>query len=71
MFYQCDICWDEYEVQYIDLINRRNIANILNPHEVHEACFLCTCKTEHQCHRRLLAEYLQREWGQPVEIVHL
>ncbi|MCB9994861.1 MAG: DUF488 domain-containing protein [Rhodospirillales bacterium] len=65
------ISWDEYEVQYIDLINHRNIADILNPDEVHEACFLCACKTEHQCHRRLLTEYLQREWDQSVEIIHL
>lgn len=65
------ISWDEYEVQYIDLIHHRNIANILLPEEVQNACFLCACKTEHQCHRRLLAEYLQREWRQPVEIVHL
>ncbi|MCB1551895.1 MAG: DUF488 domain-containing protein [Alphaproteobacteria bacterium] len=65
------ISWDEYKVQYIDLINHRNIANILDPDEVHEACFLCACKTERHCHRRLLAEYLQREWKQSVEIVHL
>ena len=65
------IDWAEYEIQYIDLINHQNIVNILDPNEVHEACFLCACKTEHHCHRRLLAEYLQREWKQPVEIVHL
>ena len=65
------ISWDEYEVQYIDLINHRNIANVVQPNEVDHACFLCACKTEHHCHRRLLAEYLQREWRQPVEIVHL
>lgn len=70
-FKDSKISWDEYEVQYIDLINHRNITNILDPDEVHEACFLCACKTEHHCHRRLLAEYLQREWKQPVEIVHL
>lgn len=65
------ISWDDYEVQYIDLINHRNIVNILKPDEVHEACFLCACKTEHHCHRRLLAEYLQSQWDAPMEIVHL
>ncbi len=65
------ISWDDYEVQYIDLINHRNIANILKPDEVDEACFLCACKTEQNCHRRLLAEYLQHEWQTSVEIVHL
>lgn len=65
------ITWGDYEVQYIDLINHRNIANILKPDEVHNACFLCACKTEHNCHRRLLSEYLQREWQTPVKIIHL
>ncbi|MCB9982151.1 MAG: DUF488 domain-containing protein [Burkholderiales bacterium] len=65
------ISWDDYEVQYIDLINHRNIAHILSPNEVHEACFLCACKTEHHCHRRLLAEYLQNQWNTPLEIIHL
>lgn len=65
------LSWADYEVQYIDLINHRNIANILKPDEVHEACFLCACKTEEHCHRRLLVEHLQKEWDIPVEIIHL
>lgn len=65
------ISWGEYEVRYIDLINRRNLANVLSLDEIDQACFLCACQTEHHCHRRLLAEYLQREWGQPIDIVHL
>ena len=65
------LSWVDYEIQYIELINHRNISNILSPDEVHGACFLCACKTIEQCHRRLLAEFLQREWQQPVEIVHL
>ncbi len=65
------ISWDDYEIQYIDLVNHRNLANVLSPDEVDQACFLCVCKTEHNCHRRLLAEYLQREWSHPVEIIHL
>lgn len=65
------IGWDKYETQYLDLIDRRNIANILTPEEIDGACFLCACKTGHNCHRRLLAEYLQREWSAPLKIVHL
>lgn len=65
------ISWEDYEVQYIDLIEHRNLANILSPEEVDQACFLCACKTEHHCHRRLLAEFLQREWEQSVKILHL
>ena len=63
--------WEEYEIQYINLINHRNIVSVLKPDEIDRACFLCACKTENRCHRRLLSEYLQREWDQPIEIVHL
>lgn len=63
--------WDDYEVQYLDLINHRNVANILSVDEVNGACFLCACKTEHQCHRRLLAEHLQEQWNEPLDITHL
>lgn len=65
------ISWDDYEVQYMQLIGHRNISQILSPEEVDNACFLCACKTEHNCHRRLLAEYLKREWDGPVEVLHL
>ncbi|MCB9983620.1 MAG: DUF488 family protein [Rhodospirillales bacterium] len=55
----------------MDLIKHRNLANVLSPEEVNQACFLCACKTEHHCHRRLLAEYLKEQWPDPVEIIHL
>lgn len=65
------ISWEDYEVQYLDLIRHRNLELVLRPEDVHEACFLCACKTQHHCHRRLLAEYLQKHWDQPTQIVHL
>lgn len=65
------INWPEYVERYNALIHHRNIANILTPEEVHESCFLCACKTPDNCHRRLLAEYLQKEWDEPVQITHL
>jgi len=65
------ISWNDYEVQYLDLINHRNIANIFSPDEVDHVCFLCACKTEHQCHRRLLVEYLKEQWNTPIEVTHL
>jgi hypothetical protein len=63
--------WAEYVDAYNALIHHRNIANILSPEEVNEACFLCACQNPDNCHRRLLAEHLQKEWDEPVEIVHL
>ena len=64
------IGWEEYEAEYKKLIQSRNVSNILKPQELDKACLLCACKTEHQCHRRILAEHLKDEW-QNVEIKHL
>ena len=66
-----EIDWPTYETRYRDLLHHRNIATILKPEELSEACLLCACKTEHHCHSRLLAEYLQEYWPHPLEIVHL
>ena len=63
--------WLEYEKRYLDLIAKRNLANVLTPDEIDQSCFLCACQTPHQCHRRLLAEYLQRQWKTALEILHL
>ena len=42
----------------------------LTPAELDHACLLCSEPTPEHCHRRLVAEYLQREWKN-VEIRHL
>ena len=34
------------------------------------ACLLCSEDTADHCHRRLVAEYLQEQWGN-IEIIHL
>lgn len=65
------IDWAEYEGRYLQLLHNRHIAEKLSPEDVSDACFLCAEKTPHQCHRRLLAEYLQREWNTALKIVHL
>ncbi len=65
------ISWNDYEMQYIQLMEQRNIAHIVMPTEVDESCFLCACKTHHHCHRRLLAEYLKNAWDRQTEIIHL
>jgi uncharacterized protein (DUF488 family) len=65
------ISWPEYESRYLQLLHDRHIADKLSANEVADTCFLCAEKTPHHCHRRLLAEYLQREWRIAMEIVHL
>lgn len=66
-----EISWPEYETRYLQLLHDRHIADKLSTNDVADACFLCAEKTPHHCHRRLLAEYLQKEWNIAMDIIHL
>jgi uncharacterized protein (DUF488 family) len=62
--------WGHYERQFLDLISARRIEETLSPAVFDGACLLCSEETPHQCHRRLVAEYLREKWP-GVEIDHL
>ena len=62
--------WDTYERQFLDLMNERGVEKMRIRETLSDACLLCSEEKPHHCHRRLVAEYLQRHWGD-VEIVHL
>jgi uncharacterized protein (DUF488 family) len=64
------INWEVYTAEYIKLLNSRNVTTYFKKDEIMNSVFLCS---EHQpkfCHRRLLAEYLQKQWND-LEIIHL
>ena len=65
------ICWSEYEVEYKKLIKRRKVSDIFKEkYEIYEkVLLLCSEPTPEYCHRRLLAEYLEKELG--YEIKHI
>lgn len=62
--------WGEYERRFVELIAQRAIEDSLPRGALDGACLLCSEDRAEHCHRRLVAEYLQRCWGD-VEIVHL
>jgi uncharacterized protein (DUF488 family) len=63
--------WTEYERVFAGLMTERDVANHIDPTLFSEpTVLLCSEPTADQCHRRLVAEHLQRTWGD-VEIVHL
>lgn len=66
-----EITWEDYEKKYMDLLKRRKVEqyhkDLIGKKTV---CLLCSEHTPHHCHRRLLAEYLQK-FHSDVEIVHL
>ena len=62
--------WAEYEIEYLNLLDLRKIAQKTDIETLHENCLLCSEHTPEKCHRRLLAEYLKHVKSD-VEIIHL
>jgi uncharacterized protein (DUF488 family) len=55
--------WEVYAQEFNELMAKRGIENTLSPDLVNLGCLLCSEKKPHHCHRRLVAEYLQKHWG--------
>ncbi len=64
------ITWEEYEIEYLNLLDIRKVGDKIHIEDLHENCLLCSEHTPEKCHRRLLAEYLKARFNQ-VEITHL
>ncbi len=62
--------WQQYEIDYLNLLDMRKIAQKTNIDLLHENCLLCSEHTPEKCHRRLLAEYLKNVRSD-IEIIHL
>ncbi len=62
--------WDNYERQFLALMKERRIEDRIKPEIIDGSCLLCSEDLPVHCHRRLVAEYLQKAWGS-IEIVHL
>lgn len=65
-----EIDWPEYERRFSRLISDRRIETKVSPEDIDNACLLCSEPKPAKCHRRLVAEHLQRAWGN-VRIAHL
>ena len=65
-----NMTWEEYEDEYLNLLDMRKIKKKVNIEKLHENCLLCSEHTVEKCHRRLLAEYLKVA-NNDVEIIHL
>ncbi|MEW6248035.1 MAG: DUF488 domain-containing protein [Nitrospirota bacterium] len=62
--------WERYEDRFLRLMAERRIEETVSRSAVDEACLLCSEDKPHHCHRRLVAEYLKKNWGD-LEIIHL
>lgn len=70
--YQNDGDWPSYEKDFIELLERRKIEHNLDINLLKgPTVLLCSEKTADKCHRRLMAEYIQKKLLPDCRIVHL
>lgn len=62
--------WNVYEQQFLKLMSDRQVEKRIDPELIENGCLLCSEAKPHHCHRRLVAEYLDRQWGN-INICHL
>ena len=56
--------WATYEREFLALMSERRIEESPTVRQaLADGCLLCSEDTPEHCHRRLVAEYLQRHWG--------
>lgn len=65
--------WEEYEREFLELMAERQVEKAIPPERFKErTVLLCSENKPDQCHRRLVVEYLNREWGDVgLQAVHL
>jgi uncharacterized protein (DUF488 family) len=62
--------WEDYERDFLRLMEERHIEDKIDPSLLSGGCLLCSEDKPHHCHRRLVVDYLQRRWGN-LKITHI
>ena len=63
--------WPDYERAFLELLQERRVEDTMDRNIFHvPTVLLCSEAGPEHCHRRLVLEYLGREWG-GIRAVHL
>ena len=64
------LLWKDYEFRFNRLIRDRAIQHMIEDYQIDHTCLLCCEAEATNCHRRLVAEYLQKHFDD-IEIIHI
>jgi uncharacterized protein (DUF488 family) len=64
------IGWPTNEQRFLDLIKARKIEDNVPRDVIADGCLLCSEDKPYHCHRRLVAQYLNKHWSD-VDVNHL
>lgn len=62
--------WTAYEAEFRAIMASRRVEKVISREQANFGCLLCSEKRPDQCHRRLVAEYLENVWGH-MQTTHL
>lgn len=65
------ITWEQYAIEFINLMEKRNIEKSIDIAGMDKSCLLCSEDRPHFCHRRLVLQYLNSKIDNIFEIRHL
>jgi len=66
------IDWNQFEEKYLDQIEKYENWENFDIDLLQDGCFLCSEYSPSKCHRRLLAEFFLKKFGdKTIQIVHL
>lgn len=69
--YQNDeLTWKDFRKQYLHLIKERQILNYFSKKMLNRSCLLCAEPEHYHCHRKILSEYLARNYSD-ISVIHL
>ncbi|HCE2669742.1 TPA: DUF488 domain-containing protein [Vibrio parahaemolyticus] len=63
--------WEVYEDKFLNLMAVRNIEKHIHGSILDNGCLLCSEHEPHQCHRRLVVEYLNEHTDLKLSVKHL
>lgn len=66
-----EISWESYEDKFMNLMSKRNIEKHFQLDDFNDGCLLCSEHLPHQCHRRLVLDYLAQSQSSDSNIKHL
>lgn len=63
--------WEDYQRRFLDLLAERKVEDLLDRQLFHiPTVLLCSEREPEHCHRRLVIEYLNEQWGD-LHAIHL
>lgn len=62
--------WNSYETRFLALMKQRRIEETVSKKLISDSCLMCSEDKPEFCHRRLVTEYLNQQWGD-LDITHL